>query len=305
MKFFDLHCDTAYEIYRKKTALLHNLCAVDLKRGLNFEHYVQNFAIFIEDGLSPDESHERFLKIATNLQKEIDKNSDKIMLCRSFFDINRAKSEKKIAAILSIENAAALGGKIENLEKAHDLGICIISTTWNGENDLASGCQKSGKIKPFGCEILQKMQSLGMVLDISHLNFEGFWHAFEIFGGKIIATHSNAKTICDHPRNLDDNQIRAIISRGGLIGLNLYPPFINGAETARLCDLFKHAEHILNLGGCEILSIGSDFDGADLDKKWDNLDKIPNLFDEFSKYFGTKIAEKIFYKNAYKFFENL
>ena len=301
MKYFDLHCDTAYEIHRKKSSLLHNCGAVDIERGLKFESYVQNFAIYIEDGLSPDESHKKFLQITQNLIAEIDENSDKITLCRSFLDINRAISCKKIAAVLSIENAAALGDNAANLELAHNLGVCIVSLTWNGENNLASGCQKSGKIKPFGVKILQKMQNLNMILDISHLNREGFWHSFETFEGKIVATHSNVRAICDHSRNLDDNQICAIIKREGLIGLNLYPPFISGEEAAQWCDILKHAEHILKLGGAENLSIGSDFDGADLDKKWDDLAKIPNVFNEFSKEFGVKIAQKIFYENACNF----
>lgn len=170
--------------------------------------------------------------------------------------------ENKSVALLSIEGGNMLQKDLSRLDHYYQKGVRFFTLVWNGANDLAGAAGTDDDLTPLGRRALERMRTLGIVPDLSHCNEKSFWSA-AAYGGKLFCSHSNAQTICHHPRNLTDAQIRAIIASDGLIGLTLYPPFVNGTHSGTLKDLLAHIDHICSLGGIENLAIGSDLDGID------------------------------------------
>jgi membrane dipeptidase len=174
------------------------------------------------------------------------------------------KNEKY--AILAVEGCEAFGGSIEGANEYIDAGAKIFALTWNHENDLAFPHSMAGGIKPFGKEIIGLLNEKKCAVDVSHLNEEGFWQVADGAMGarSVCASHSCCRAICEHSRNLSDEQIRAIIARGGYIGVNFYPPFLSASGRAGVKDIIRHIFHIIDLGGEDNVGFGSDFDGIDI-----------------------------------------
>ncbi|MFC1735604.1 dipeptidase [Candidatus Hydrogenedentota bacterium] len=189
-----------------------------------------------------------------------------LALITSSAEIRAARKARKIAIMLSLENGVALGGCVEALRMFYRLGVRALGLTWNFRNQLADGVNEaghSGGLSSFGREVVAAMGELGMIVDVSHLNEKSFWEVIAASQGPIIASHSNCRAICDHPRNLTDEQIRAIADRSGYIGVNFYSRFLKKRGRARLEDVTAHISHIISVGGIKTPGIGSDYDGID------------------------------------------
>ena len=178
----------------------------------------------------------------------------------------------------------------------------MLTLTWNGENELAGGSAATGGLKPFGREALRELERCDIVADVSHLNDESFWNVVKAARRPLVATHSNSRKICNVPRNLTDDQFRCLAQQGGLVGLNFFTGFLReDAKSARLEDILRHAEHFLNLGGEDVLALGSDFDGADMPHDLPDCGALPQLAQRLREAFGFTLTEKICYKNALDF----
>ena len=178
----------------------------------------------------------------------------------------------------------------------------MLTLTWNGENELAGGAAVTGGLKPFGREALRELERCDIVADVSHLNDESFWNVIKAARRPLAATHSNSRKICNVPRNLTDDQFRCLAQQGGLVGLNFFTGFLReDAKSARLEDILRHAEHFLNLGGEDVLALGSDFDGADMPHDLPDCGALPQLAQRLREAFGFTLTEKICYKNALDF----
>ncbi len=286
---FDAHCDTLLKVFAQNENLYDCPFEVNIQKLEKFKKATQVFAIFNEGSLSKKD----ILKICEILKKS------KINF------ITNTKNLSKINAMVSIEG---LGNTPDltpaDIDDYYEAGIRIISFTWNQNNPLCGGISENNEgITSFGKKILSKMDKLNMVLDVSHISEKGFFDCFENFDGTIIATHSNAKKVCTHPRNLTDEQFMHIKSRGGVAGINLYPLFLNNSEDAYAKDAIKHIEHFLALGGENNIGIGADFDGIDYTMKdiYD-VSKMDILFNEMKKLnYSDDIIDKISHKN----FENI
>ena len=150
--------------------------------------------------------------------------------------------------------------------------------TWNGENELGSGSATSHGLSPLGRAAIPALEEAGILVDVSHLNDQGFREMLEVARRPFAASHSNARSVCPHPRTLADWQVREMADRGCLIGLNYYAPFLRAdGEPASLDDLCRHAEHLLSLGAGDCLALGSDFDGADLPPCLDCCGQVPGV----------------------------
>ncbi len=172
-----------------------------------------------------------------------------------------------LGVLLALEGCDALEGSPELLEALYALGVRCLSLTWNLRNDLADGVgdeTSGGGLTRLGRLVVREAARLGMVLDVSHLSTRGFWDAMEMNEGAWVATHSNCRALMDHPRNLTDDQIKAIAARGGVIGINFYPPFLTAAPQARIEDVVRHILYVAELVGPEHVGLGSDFDGIDV-----------------------------------------
>ena len=176
--------------------------------------------------------------------------------------------------------------------------------TWNGENPIASGNETEKGLTAFGREAVGELVRWGILLDVSHLNDRSFWELMEETEGPVVASHSNARAVCPHPRNLTDDQARELARRGGLVGLNYYAPFLRpDKKTVELEDVYRHAVHLLELGMEDGLALGSDFDGADLPPCLDSCQKVPGLGQCLAERFGRETAEGIMWRSAMAFFQ--
>jgi len=212
-----------------------------------------------------------------------------------------------IGALLSIEGGEALAGSLGVLDTFLRLGVRIITILWNHENEIGYPANRSESVneplKPFGRECIKAMCEHGVAIDVSHLNVGGFWDAHEHSTMPLMASHSNAHALCQHPRNLDDDQIRAIIESKGFIGLNFLPDFLTTEKECTTDNILSHARHILELGGEDILGFGSDFDGISSAPKGiegaQSFQKIITAF-EIAGIHG-ELLERIAYKNLMRY----
>lgn len=287
MRFFDLHCDTITKFLMSKQPLYDGNGEVTLQKGNCFEEWSQVFAIFINDNLRGNDAWEYFLKNVDYFNNELYKNKS---------------TTYKFNPILSIEGGAAIGGDLNKICKIAELGVKLFTLTWNGENELGYGNLNNIGLKPFGIEAVKLLNSHNITIDVSHLSDRGFYDVANISSKPFIASHSNSRVICNNKRNLTDEQFNIIRERNGLVGINFHIPFVTEEENY-IMYLLKHIEHFLNLGGENVVAIGSDFDGCDTHKTLNSLDKIPELYKVCFNEFGEKISQKIFYDNANHFFK--
>lgn len=266
MTFVDAHCDTITTIMETGEALKNNNGHIDLDRLKKYDSFVQFFAAFIAPEQAKMGALKRTLDIIDRLYSEIEINKNDIMLCRNYNDITTAVKSRKVAAVLTIEGGEALEGSLAVLRMLYQLGVRAITLTWNFRNQIADGVADeitNGGLTPFGRQVVAEMNKLGMMVDVSHLSEAGFWDVINLSASPIIASHSNAKKICDHSRNLTDEQLLALKKNGGVTGINLCPYFIVKDGKAEIKHVIAHIEHILGLTGEDTLGLGADFDGID------------------------------------------
>ena len=181
-------------------------------------------------------------------------------------DLLRLKHEGKRAIFLGLENGYAIGKDISRLDILSRMGVTYITLCHNGANDIcdsAAGQAAWNGLSPFGREVVKEMNRLGIIVDISHASEAAMYDVLETSNVPVIASHSSARALCDHPRNLDDEQIKAIASKGGVVCVCLYSGFIKkDSENATLSDAVAHINHIASLVGTNHIGIGSDFDGG-------------------------------------------
>lgn len=318
MNLFDLHCDTAGECYNRSLPLLNSNLHTNLCKGKKLDKWAQLFAIWIPDELRGKEAEIYFKKAFLNLKSEISKNAERIKLCNGFEDFKEALSSKKCAAFLTVEGASPFGDA-DGIYRAKEYGVKLITLTWNGENEVGFGCQSGSNsgLKPLGKALLRDMKKLNIVADVSHLNRSGFYDVISS-GTKVIASHSNSESVLlktrddsddknfSCRRSLTDEQIKLLVECGGLIGINFCRSFLGDFDDDGFEAVYRHIHHILDLGGENVLAIGSDFDGCEINPELAGIEKIP-LLSSFLREKGIPddLNEKIFFKNAEKFFENV
>ncbi|MBE7044499.1 MAG: hypothetical protein E7397_03145 [Ruminococcaceae bacterium] len=256
MRIIDMHCDTLTQF----VPLFKNDRCVDFERMQKNCHYTQFFAIYL-----PDECPnpmERIRERILFLSQELEKN--KLILANSYQDLQACRQENKPAVFLSIENAFMIKNRFD-LEFLYESGVRCLSLTWNHANRLAGGAlEKDAGLSDFGAEIATYAEALGILIDLSHLNDRSFWELMPLLKKPPVATHSNARAICPHPRNLSDAQILEIIRKKGCVCTNAYAPFLTAQEECTLSDFLLHIEHIRHLGGENHIGFGFDFDGCEL-----------------------------------------
>jgi membrane dipeptidase len=295
----DAHCDTIVRLYETGEELLSNSGNVDIKRLSAYDAPLQFFAVCLYRE-HIDRPFKNALKIIDFFYEQIYKYGDYISAAQSRNDILENKKNKKISAVLSLEGAEPLEDKLANLSVFYELGVRAVTLTWNEKNLVGSGARSGdyGGLTSFGKKVVAKMNELGMLIDVSHLNEAGFWDVYELSEKPFIASHSNAAKVRPHPRNLTDDQIKAVAKRGGVIGINLYKAFITENETATVEDALNHVDHILDMVGDDYIGIGCDFDGASefVEGIRDVSDMI-KFYNALNNKYGAKTAGKIFSKN--------
>lgn len=265
-KFADFHCDTLLNVYFRDFdfATENQFGHLDLPRLLEANHLFQCFAVFV-DPMYGQEAALRMTLRLIDVAKEKIFSHPQVTWIKAKDDLDSALEKGKLAGLLSIEGADFLGDDLFLLDLVHHLGVRLITLTWNGRNSIADGVRVEGNgggLTEIGFKALKKMQDLGIIVDVSHLSERGFWDVSKATAKPFVASHSNAWEICNHPRNLKDEQIREIARHGGLIGMNLCRPFVaekRGEQT--LETVVKHVSHIAHVAGPEVICLGCDLDG--------------------------------------------
>lgn len=264
MIIVDGHCDTITRLMETGENLYRNGCHADLCRMKQYNGFVQFFAAFIEPVYGQAYSVRWAFKVIDNYYSQLSSYNSIITPCLSYNDIMNAIAHEKIAAVLSIEDGVVLQGEISSLRMFYRMGVRSICLTWNYRNDIADGVldeSAKGGLTPFGREVVAEMNRLGMLIDVSHISESGFWDVIETTTSPVMASHSNARKICNNPRNLSDAQIRAIKQNNGVIGINLCADFLSERNVASVADVIRHIEHICEIAGEDYVGFGCDFDG--------------------------------------------
>lgn len=299
MDWFDLHCDTVYECLRQGKGLGENDLHLDLRRGIRaFDRWVQTFAFWIPDGLSEWEQFELYRQELACFREQEKKNA-------ALVPYEGAAEEGKCSYLLAVEGGSVLGDDLHRLTGLKEDGIRLLTLTWNGANRIGGGAKSGERLTAFGKAAVRETERLGILIDVSHLNRETFWDVCNVAQKPFLATHSNADAVCPQERNLTEEQIREICSRGGLIGLNLYPPFVTGGQTYQPADFLRQIEYFLRAGAAAHLAIGTDFDGAAMPAWINGAESIEILRQSVVEWFGEKICRAIFYENAARFYQGL
>lgn len=225
-------------------------------------------------------------------------NSDKIIQCRTAQDVEQAHRCGKAAAFLTVEGAELLGCDPARLDQAAIDGVTAINLTWNYANALSGSSKEQPErgLSTVGRDFVRKMEDLHILVDVSHLSEAGFWDVAEIASRPFIASHSNAKSVWNHTRNLTNEQITAIIENQGVIGLNFYEGFVGGS---RDLDMVRaHLDRILELGGAGNVALGGDWDGCDLIGDLPAIDSLPLLYEHLLLHgYEETVVQNLFYNN--------
>lgn len=265
MLIIDAHCDTALSLLDLKADIYENSCHLDLKRLLGPDKRVQFFAAFANPSKYRNSSLIRVLSILDYVYRAEEQYRDKMSVCLNAQDIENAVTSGKVAAILSVEGGEALNGELSVLRQLYRLGVRSMLLTWNHRNLLADGAEEKhgAGLSEFGRQVVAEMNRLGMIVDVSHLCEASFYDVLELSSEPLIASHSNAKAMCSHPRNLSDPQLNDIKNTGGVVGINFYPYFLNNTGKASIEDVVRHIEHICSITGEDHIGIGTDYDGIE------------------------------------------
>ncbi len=316
MKFIDLHCDTLSRLLSKGGELAQSELQVDLDKLKKGDCEAQFFAIFMPVA-HVENPYERCLEMLDLGHREFEKNAHRVVLCRSCGDLERAKSEGKIGAFLTIEDSGIFECDIHKLHEVYDRGVRLVTITWNFKNAAGSPnntpeFSKEG-LTPHGLDMLAEMERLGVIPDASHLSDGGFWSLVENCKKPFVCSHSNARRIACVTRNLTDEMLKALGEKGGVTGLNFCDYFVRPRAgdmftlptkvedmSCTLDDLAAHAAHIVKYAGEDACALGSDFDGiSGWPKGLDNAGCMPIIADALEKKGLTqRQIEKIYHGNA-------
>ncbi len=282
---FDAHCDTlgdavAHPFRRRDLTQRSEKGHLDLPRMREGGINAQIFACFPGvDRLKACPTSASLLRLEA-LHDLVARAPEQITLVQTAADLARLTPEDPIGAIAGLEGVEPLAGQISLLRTFHRLGVRNIGLTWDPRNAAAdgSGAGTAFGLTAFGRELVQACNELGIMVDVSHLNDAGLEDVLTVSSKPIIASHSNARAVFDHRRNLSDEQIRAIADRGGVIGATFVTQFMRADyDQATLEDLLDHIEHLAQVAGVEHVGIGSDFDGCWPPPELDSGEKYPAI----------------------------
>lgn len=316
MNLIDLHCDTLWRLMdlEGEGDLLDNDCSVSIRKLEREGAMAQFFACFVYrdamDGNTPEEQYEagywHVLDMIDYMAAQTERCSGRLEMAKEPADIEIIHKKGKIAAVLIVEEGGVLNGRLARLEELYERGVRLMTLLWNYENCIGAPNSRDRLLMekgltPFGIQVVEKMNGLGMIVDISHASDGVFWDVLRHSRKPVAATHSNCRALADHPRNLTDEMLKALGENGGVAGLNFYGPFLGTPDASRLEEMTAHILHMIKVGGMDLPAIGTDFDGFDGMQKMDipDIGRMGRLWEALKKKGLTEgQLDKIWYKNA-------
>lgn len=328
MRIVDMHCDTIMALMGNDKELRQSDNMIDLNKLQKGDYLLQCFAMFVPYKSRNNDDHyspfEMCNKMIDRYYQELAKNEDLIKPAFTSEDIEKNIKEKKMTALLTIEEGGVCLGNIEFLRNFYRLGVRMMTLTWNFKNEIATPNIdylsitreqiKNEGVKPnttdglteFGIEVVKEMNRLGMVIDCSHLGDKGFYDVINYSTKPIVCSHSCARSVCNHVRNMTDDMLLKLKANGGVVGINYCNSFIKEDKTlATVGDVVKHINYIKDLIGIDYIGLGSDFDGignSDIELKDASMMNL--LINELEKEgYSKEDIDKICYKNVLRVFK--
>ncbi|WIV20853.1 dipeptidase [Paenibacillus polygoni] len=317
----DMHCDVLYKMQFEPSLDFLNDSELDvtMSRLLEGKVALQTFAIYLSERLgTPRFEHvykqiEIYERLTGQESRELSLRplrwKQDAQELRNLINQGEWQNKNQIWSLLSLEGVDGLEGNLSYLDLIYDKGVRFIGVTWNYANWAADGIleERNGGFTYKGNLFIKKCNEIGLIVDVSHLSEAGFWELADLTERPVIASHSNARTICPNPRNLTDDQIRAIIALNGRIGMTFVPWFVKQEEKVTKADLLQHIDHVCSLGGADHIMFGSDFDGI---HQWieglEHPGKYPDLVELLQKHYSETIVRQFMYDNVLSFLcENL
>lgn len=322
--YFDAHCDTIYRcmmtggevtldfgedaeeqkrFFAKCGCLRENEGHIDLMRGRQFARCGQFFALFFDAADAPEDGMwAQCRRLHDCFVQEMETNADLICHCRTGTEIDRAVKNGKMAALLSIEGADLIECDVHKIKTVADWGVRFLNPVWNRANALSGTVSEERErgLSDKGRDFIRQMERYGIYADVSHLSDRGFWDLCRMTARPIVASHSNSRALCDHPRNLTDDQFRAIRDTGGVVGMNFYSHFIGRQPSVD--DLVRHIEHFLAMDGEKTVCMGGDLDGCEeLPQGMAGMEDVPKIWQALEERgYPRPLLEDLFWNNLRK-----
>lgn len=304
MPLFDLHCDTLTECVCKGESLYSNSMHWDISRALRFSPCVQVLAIWTPDTLR-GEAATNAARRAVEAAYTAENHYSPVFRLWHADEAFPAVGEGKCLGVLGLESAAPLAGNLDLLNEFADKGVKVITLTWNGDNEVASGVlgDENRGLSAFGKALVSEMERRSVVADVSHLNERGFYDVCKVADKPFIASHSVSRAVFDHKRNLTDAQFSEIVRRGGLVGLNLCAAQL-GEQSFECFE--RHLSHFLDLGGENTVALGLDLDGTALPAEWNGMAVNEALVAYLTtRGYKEELISRLFFENARDFFQKM
>jgi membrane dipeptidase len=300
MNIFDAHCDVLYKMWGNKKIKFEH----DHRLHVDYEGLVhtgkkniQCFAVYIPENVHELMQFQTALEMIDIFYRKI-LSKKLIKLVQNRKDMDGLK-DGEIGAILTLEGCEAIGQDLTKLRTLFRLGVRSVGLTWNHSNAVADGAlePRGGGLTQFGRSVVKENNAHHVWTDVSHLSEQAFWDVIEL-ADYVIASHSNAKALCNHPRNLTNQQVAALIKKDASVGVTFVPEFLKEGGTAAIKDVLLHIDHICALGGEKQIGFGSDFDGIEhtlIDLK--HYRDYERFIEELLKHYSEKLVIGFLYEN--------
>lgn len=299
MRIFDAHCDVLMKLFLDRNLLFtdHSKLQVSYQSLVHSPGSIQCFAVYIPEAVHPDLRYMAALAMIDIFYEKV-LYLPNVKLIKSKKDIDAMKKDE-IGAVLTLEGCDCVGGDLLKLSTLIRLGVSSVGLTWNYGNLAADGAleKRNSGLSIFGEHLVRLLNNKSIWTDVSHLSEHSFWDVLEL-ADYPIASHSNVYKLCPHPRNLRDDQIKALLKKQGMIGIAFFPDFLRLSGSAQIKDILNHLDYICGLGGENQVGFGSDFDG--IDRTVENLASYEGyglLIEELEKHYSADLTKKITFMN--------
>ena len=306
MRIIDMHCDTLIEGWRKpERSFYDGDTSINLKLLKENGSLLQFFAMYLSrNEMKTMDSYDILKGIYGYYQTQMEKYSDIIKPVYSAQDVMENEKKGLLSSLLTVEDGVFIDGKIERVQEVYDMGVRLITLMWNFENSIGFPCSDDPEahlkgLKPFGIEVLEKMNELGMIIDVSHMSEGGFYDVAKYSKKPFVASHSCAIALCSHRRNLTDDQLRTIGNAGGIVGVNFECSFLKeGSNGATYDQIIEHLLYMRDKAGVDAVGFGSDFDGIEDNGELVNYSGFKTLLERMEGKFTYDEIDKICRGNA-------
>ncbi len=312
MKLTDMHCDTPYEIYARRSSLFDGDTAFTVEKCAAYESVTQVTAFWSNPEVTPDECYDGFFRMFEYLGQETENAAEKL----------RARGEsfsERFTFIPAVEGARLLDGKLARLAVLARYGVEILTPVWKGTDAVGGAYDTDDGLTDFGKSLVAECGRLGIAVDVSHMSEKSFWDTVNIVSASkepinVLASHSNSKHLCPHERNLTDLQFAMLQKLGGVVGISSCAKHISAKYTDEMPtdgDLFidevcSHIEHFLSLGGEDAVCLGFDLDGTAASPGLEDISKVSAIAERLAKHrVADGTIEKIMYANGKNFLGNI